>query len=302
MDFKQLQSFIAVVKHKSFTTAAEELGISQPTISTHIRILEEELNSRLIIRTAKSFEITPRGWELYECAQNILKLRDDMVSRWNGQDSKVIRLGVSTIPSAYILPEVLPGFGKQHEDIYFVVNQSDSHDIIEAVHKGTYDLGLVGMKTDDELLVFEKFYQDRMVLIAPVNDYYLSLKTRSPLPLEQLFKEPMIVREQGSGSGKTATRFLEKMGISENELHIAARMNDQESIKNLVAGGLGVSIISQKAVQDYLDARRLLQFELPGDLSGREFYIIYQKDYILRDYVREFIQYLLKYYTQSGGK
>lgn len=302
MDFKQLQSFIAVIKHKSFTTAAEELGISQPTISTHIRILEEELNSRLIIRTAKSFEITPRGWELYECAQNILKLRDDMVNRWNGQDSKVIRLGVSTIPSAYILPEVLPGFGKQHEDIYFVVNQSDSHDIIEAVHKGTYDLGLVGMKTDDELLVFEKFYQDRMVLIAPVNEYYLSLKARSPLPLDQLLKEPMIVREQGSGSGKTATRFLEKMGISENELHIAARINDQESIKNLVAGGLGVSIISQKAVQDYLDARRLLQFELPGDLSGREFYIIYQKDYILRDYVREFIQYLLKYYTQTGGK
>ena len=104
MDFKQLQSFISVVRCKSFTEAAEELGISQPTISTHIRILEEELNSRLIVRTAKSFEVTPRGTELFECAQNILKLRDDMITRWNGHDSKVIRLGVSTIPSAYILP------------------------------------------------------------------------------------------------------------------------------------------------------------------------------------------------------
>ena len=108
MDFKQLHSFISVVRCRSFTEAAEELGISQPTISTHIRILEEELNSRLIVRTAKSFEVTPRGMELFECAQNILKLRDDMVSRWNGHGSKVIRLGVSTIPSAYILPEVLP--------------------------------------------------------------------------------------------------------------------------------------------------------------------------------------------------
>lgn len=96
MDFKQLQSFISVVRCKSFTEAAEELGISQPTISTHIRILEEELNSRLIVRTAKSFEVTPRGTELFECAQNILKLRDDMINRWNGHDSKVIRLGVST--------------------------------------------------------------------------------------------------------------------------------------------------------------------------------------------------------------
>ena len=92
MDFKQLQSFISVVRCKSFTEAAEELGISQPTISTHIRILEEELNSRLIVRTAKSFEVTPRGTELFECAQNILKLRDDMINRWNGHDSKVIRL------------------------------------------------------------------------------------------------------------------------------------------------------------------------------------------------------------------
>ena len=81
MDFKQLQSFISVVRCKSFTEAAEELGISQPTISTHIRILEEELNSRLIVRTAKSFEVTPRGTELFECAQNILKLRDDMINR-----------------------------------------------------------------------------------------------------------------------------------------------------------------------------------------------------------------------------
>ena len=112
MDFKQLQSFISVVRCKSFTEAAEELGISQPTISTHIRILEEELNSRLIVRTAKSFEVTPRGTELFECAQNILKLRDDMINRWNGHDSKVIRLGVSTIPSAYILPEILPPSAK----------------------------------------------------------------------------------------------------------------------------------------------------------------------------------------------
>ncbi len=92
MDFKQLQSYIAVVKYKSFTIAAEKLGISQPTISTHIRILESELDSQLVARTSKNFEITPRGWEMYECAQSILKLRDDMVDRWNGKESKVIRL------------------------------------------------------------------------------------------------------------------------------------------------------------------------------------------------------------------
>ncbi|MGI6070379.1 MAG: selenium metabolism-associated LysR family transcriptional regulator [Blautia sp.] len=298
MDFKQLQTYIAVVKNKSFTAAAEELNLSQPTVSTHIRILEEELNSRLIIRTAKSFEITCRGWELYECARNICKLKDDMIKRWNGTDSKVIRLGVSTIPSAYILPEILPDFGKQHGDVYFAVDQSDSQAIIESVHKGTYDVGLVGMKADDELLEFIPFFQDRMVLITPVTQHYLSFKEQEAFPLEQLRKEPMILREAGSGSAKSVTRFLDKMGISEDELRVSARINDQEAIKNLVTGGLGISIVSEKAVQDYLDAKRLLKFELPGDLSGRRFYIIYQKEYILTSYVKDFVHFVKNYYQK----
>lgn len=299
MDFKQLQSYITVIKHKSFTVAAEQLGISQPTISTHIRLLEEELDSSLITRTPKSFEITPRGWELYDCAQNILKLRDDMVDRWNGGGAKVIRMGVSTIPSAYILPEVLPDFGKQQGDVSFVVNQGDSRDIIEAVHRGSYDLGLVGMKTDDEILEFQQFYQDRMVLITPVTQRFQDMKEQGQVPLKELLAEPFILREQGSGSRRSVERFLEGMGISEEDLFVAARMNDQESIKNLVAGGLGVSIISQKAVQNAVDAGRLLQFELPGELAARQFYLIYQKEYILRDYVKSFASYLLSYYQEE---
>lgn len=302
MDFKQLQSYVTVVKHKSFTIAAEILGTSQPTISTHIRILEEELNSRLLIRTARSFEITPRGWELYECAQNILKLRDDMINRWNEKESKVIRLGVSTIPSAYILPEVLPKFGKLYDDVYFIVNQSDSQGIIDAVHKGTYDVGLVGMKTEDELLEFQSFYQDRIVLITPINEHYFALKDQKYFPMDQLTQEPFILREEGSGSGKSANRFFEKVGIREEDLSVVARMNDQEAIKNLVAGGLGVSIISEKAVMDYLAEKRLLKFELMEDLSSRQFYIIYQKDYILKQYVKDFIHYLINYYQQGEEK
>lgn len=296
MDFKQLRSYVAVVKYKSFTVAAEKLGISQPTISTHIRLLEEELDSQLVTRTAKNFEITPRGWEFYECAQNILKLRDDLVTGWNGNEPKVIRLGVSTIPSAYILPEALPGFEKQHEDVCFEISQGDSQDIIDAVQKGSYDIGLVGMKTQDESLEFRQFYQDRMALITPASEPYLSMQGQEPAPLKELLKKPVILREQGSGSGESAKLFLERMGISQENLSVTARMNDQESIKNLVAGGLGISIISEKAIQSDLDAGRLLKFELPGELSGRQFYIIHQKGCILKNYVEEFVNYLSQYY------
>lgn len=300
MEFKQLQSYVEIVKHKNLTTAAEQLGISQPTISIHLKNLEEELKSKLIIRTPKAFEITPRGQEFFECAQNILKLRNDLINRWNGQEADIIRIGVSTIPSAYILPEVLPVFGRLHENVYFSINQSDSREIIDAVHKGSYDVGLVGMDTEDELLEFKKFYQDKLVLITPVKEKYLSMKKSGELFQRSLLMEPVILREEGSGSGKSANKFLEKMGIKEEEMHIAARVNDQESIKNLVAGGLGVSIVSEKAVKDYVASKRLLQFELPEDYAGRALYIVWQKNYILKDCVNEFIRFLERYYKTGG--
>ena len=233
MELKQLESFTNVVEYRSFTKAAEKLYISQPTISTHIRQLEEELHSRLIIRTTKSIEITPRGWELYECACHILGLRDNLLQRWDGESRKIIRLGASTIPSAYILPELLPAYGKAHPDTYFSIHQSDSQGIVDGLLQGNFDVGLVGMRCTDEALACIPFYQDRMVLITPVNEHFLALKARGTFPAEALLEEAMILRENGSGSKKSADRFLESMGIQESELQVIARINDQEAIKNL---------------------------------------------------------------------
>lgn len=299
MDFKQLQSYITAVKFKSFTMAAEKLGISQPTISTHIRILEAELDARLLSRNAKSFEVTQKGWEVYEAAQEILKVWEDMLNRWGDEESRVIRLGVSTIPSAYILPEVLPDFKKRYENVCFEISQEDSRAIIDAVHNGSYDIGLVGMKTEDDTLEFQPFYQDRMVLITPATEPYLSMREQEQIPLKELFAEPMILRERGSGSRRSAEHFMREMGISEEQLSVTARMNDQESIKNLVAGGLGLSIISEKAVQDSLDANRLLKFDLPGEPANRQFYLIYQKGRLLKEYAKAFRDYLLNYYVEK---
>ena len=211
----------------------------------------------------------------------------------------MIRLGVSTIPSAYILPEVLPGFEKQHGDVSFMVSQDDSQGIIDAVHKGSYDLGLVGMKTENDALVFQQFFQDHMVLITPVNERFLQMKKQTPVPIKELLAEPMILREQGSGSRKSMEHFLNKVGVSVDQLPVTARMNDQESIKNLVAGGLGISIISEKAVQSEMDSKNLLKFALPVELSGRKFYMVHQKEYILKDSVKEFQEYLLGFYHQN---
>lgn len=300
MEFKQLQSFAAVVKHQSFTKAAERLYLSQPTVSTHIRMLEEELHATLIVRTTKSIEVTPRGKELYECAVTILGLRDNLIQCWSNAENKVIQLGVSTIPSAYLLPEILPEYGKEHPEIYFTIHQSDSQGIVDGLHNGSFDIGMIGMNCEDESLTCIPFYQDRMVLITPVNEYFQVLKRQEAVPIQQLLREPMILREQGSGSKKSAERFLDSVHIREEDLRVTARINDQESIKNLVAGGLGVSIISERAAHNYVEAKRLLMFELPGDDSGRSFYLAFRKNYILKEYVWEFLKYVRWRYTHGA--
>ena len=295
MELKQLESFVAVVEHKSFTEAARQLYISQPTISTHIQALEKELQSKLILRTTKSIELTPRGVETYECAVKMLELRDNLLQKWRGEEEKIIRIGVSTIPSAYILPEILPDFCEDHPGIFFHSTQSDSQGILEGVLEDKMDVGLVGMKCEDERLSCIPFYQDELVVITPVNEHYFELKKRNA-SMGELLKEPVILREKGSGTKKAADLFLEKEGISEKELKVVAYMNDPEAIKNSVAAGLGISIVSKKAAQNLVMEKRLLSFEFSGCTSGREFYIIFKKDYVLPPFISTFINYIQNYY------
>lgn len=274
MELKQLRSFAAVVRYGSFTRAAENTYLSQPTISTHIRALEEELNTQLLLRDTKNLQVTPRGQELYECACRMLELQDNLLQRWRQSDQHIIQLGASTIPSAYILPEVLPRYGKENPGSYFVVHQSDSRQVIEGVAGGLFDVGMSGMPCQEESIRCEPFFRDRMVLITPVSRRFLAMQSQGEQALAELLREPIILREPGSGSQKSADRFLSQMGLRENELRVTARVNDQESIKNLVSGGLGVSIVSEKAVRDFVAEKRLLAFPLPPGSAERNLYLL----------------------------
>lgn len=213
MELKQLRSFAAVVRYGSFTRAAENTYLSQPTISTHIRALEEELNTQLLLRDTKNLQVTPRGQELYECACRMLELQDNLLQRWRQSDQHIIQLGASTIPSAYILPEVLPRYGKENPGSYFVVHQSDSRQVIEGVAGGLFDVGMSGMPCQEESIRCEPFFRDRMVLITPVSRRFLAMQSQGEQALAELLREPIILREPGSGSQKSADRFLSQMGL-----------------------------------------------------------------------------------------
>ena len=178
-----------------------------------------------------------------------------------------------------------------------MVHQSDSSQVVKSLLSGLFDVGMIGMECTNDALNCIPFYRDRMVLITPVTPQFLKLKELPEVPIQQLLKEPVILREKGSGSQKSADLFLEKMQIPEEALKVTARVNDQESIKNLVAGGLGVSIISEKAVRNFVEEKRLLMFELPDRTAQRNLYLVYPKRIKVSSSVQRFVDYVRVYYS-----
>ena len=290
MDFRQLKSFVAVVENKSFSKAAEKLHSAQPTISTHVRMLEEELNTRLILRTTKTIEVTPQGWEAYKYAIKILDLRDRITESCSADSKYIIRVGASTVPATYVIPDILPRYTENNPDTYFQIHQSNSRDVVDGIMDGRFDVGIIGSPAEQEGLTCIPICRNNIVLITPVNEEYLAMQRSPRTPLKQLLKSPIILREKGGK--KIADRFLDSLGIREEDLNVVARVNDQEAVKNLVAKGMGVSLISEIAARDFVRERRLLQFRLPQDQEPHKLYIVYRNRFTSQPKVQSFITFL----------
>ncbi len=295
MEFKQLEAFVAVVDYGSFSEAARKLYLTQPTISAHVRSLEEELHTKLILRTTKKTTITTRGYQLYDSAVRMLEIRNNLLENFTGVQKHMIDLAASTIPSSYLLPEILAAFGKTHPDIYFHSIQADSAESINRVLDGTVDLALVGQNTRDETCVFLPFCQDKLVIATPITNHYLSLQNKT-VSFEDFIKDPIIIREKGSGTKKEMDLFLERIGITPSDLNVIARMNDLEGIKKSIVNGLGISILSARSAIDLQKTTQILLFPLEESAHKRTFYIVYSKNRILKPHVRQFIQFIQNFY------
>ncbi len=296
MELRQLEVFTTVVEKNSFSQAAQKLNLTQPTISSHIRQLEQELNATLIVRTTRSISVTEAGQKLYHYATSILEIRQKIVDEFSGKSAHLIKLGVSTIPAAYVFPEVLAKYQQQYPAVQIQAWQSNSAGIIEKVAQGSLDLGLVGMKSNNEDCLFEPFIRDELVIATPASAHFKSLKKVKDR-LSTLMKEPFIMRENGSGSKKQADFILEELGIDRDAMNIVAFINDQEVIKKMISRGIGISIMSSLAAQDMVKSNDLLVFSLGEQQRFRDLYIVTRKNNILPKHVRQFISLVKKSYN-----
>lgn len=299
MELKQLEAFVRVVEEQSFSGAARALYLTQPTVSVHIAALEGELNVKLLERTTKRVVPTKDGERLYEYAREILAVREEIYQEFGEALQKEVKIEIaaSTIPSQHMLPEIMPEFQKTYKNVQFSLLQGDSVFAIEEIKKNRADIGFVGMKLPEKSLCFLPFYEDRLVIILPNEKHYQKL-LEDENPIERILKEPIILREEGSGTKKTAESFFKEKGIRREELNVVALMNDQEMIKKSVSKGMGVSLISKKSVLDYVKMGRLLMYEPEGEPIRRPLYLVFGQKKRFGRVEKEFIEFCRRYYEE----
>lgn len=279
MDFKQLRSFIAVIRYGSFTTAATRLRISQPTVSTHIRQLEEELGTPLVVRNAKRVELTDSGHKMYDQAVSLLAMHDKMLQKMRRREEEIVYLGASSIPSACVLPGLLSAFCKERPDAKFTITQGSSYSVINGMSSGLYEVGFAGMPANDDSLVSQPFCHDRVVIATPNTKRFQDIdRSDRDAILHMLKEERIAVRKLGSATQALGNSILKQLGTDESQLKVFARLNDLETAKNLVEHGLCIALLSERAVRDHVNRGLMLAFDVPEVDSSRELYVIRRKN------------------------
>lgn len=297
MNLKQLESLVLIIESRSFSQAAKKLFLTQPTISSHISLLEKELNTQLLIRTTKDVYPTENGKKLYTYAKQILNLQNKIFQEFNvkTEESNLLTLGASTIPEQYILPEVLPKYIKKNKAELKIL-QGDSSEVINKVINKEIEIGLVGTQLDNSSLIFEPFYKDKLVIITPVNDKYIKMKEEG-FHINDLLKEPIIMREEGSGTRKEIREFLKAYNFDINNLNVIATLNSIEAIKKSVRNNMGISIVSNLAVEDFAKDNKVLVFEFKDINMYRNLYIVRNKEIYMSKCALKFIKFIREFFN-----
>jgi DNA-binding transcriptional LysR family regulator len=277
MDTKQLAAFCAVVERKSFSQAAERLGVTQPAVSLQIRSLEERLGQRLLDRSGRRVEPTEAGTRLYRNARRMLQLEDalleDVARADEGRLAGTLEIGASTGPGAHLVPLLLCKFQRAHPALRVSLSISDTQAVIEQVAAREIELGAVGALRRHRSLEFEPLARDEIVLAVPP-DHPASGRT---ITLEELQLETLIAMQEGAGVRQVVEEELRRAGMRARGLLPQLELGLQESVKSAVAAGYGVAFISRTAIVGELAAGTLGSARVAGIEPSRQLYVVRAK-------------------------
>lgn len=294
MDLHQIEIFCMLIKLRSFSGAAEALHLTQPTVSGHIKNLESDLGVMLLDRLGKRVVPTEEGEILYRFGQKLLALRDHArqeIEAVSGKMGGLLKIGGSTIPGAYILPALIGAFKKEYPSLSIQLMIDDTAKVTQAVKDGDLCIGVVGARVADGHLESHTFLTDELVVAVPAGHHWAHKKI---IPVEALKTEPFIQREEGSGTRRIMEEHLEKAGFSLSDLDTVAVVGSSDAVRQAVKAGLGVSILSIRALQDDVQTGRISAVRLKGLKLERSFSIILLKGKSRSLLCQVFLDFLMK--------
>lgn len=299
MNLKQLEAFVQVAEGGSFSKAAKELFLTQPTISAHISSLEKELNVRLFVRNTKEVRLSNDGRDLYKYARQMIDLEkkiDERFHREEGSDKHCITIAASTIPAQYLLPKVLMRFNEKYPDEQIKILETDSAKVVMQIVDHMVDVGFTGTVLEKKHCKYMPFYKDELVIITPNTERYRRIRREHQDDVDWILEEHVIMREEGSGTRKEAKKQLKQAGINPSDLDVIASIENQETIKKSVRQGMGISILSRLATEDEAREGYVLSFPIPKSDQGRDINLVYNKNYQMSRSAERFINVVKEVY------
>jgi len=293
LDYRHLKTFCRVAELKSFSKAADELCITQPTVSGHVLSLEHSLGFRLLDRTGREACLTKGGKILYQHASQMLAHRKDALNALS-EFSQGIRgelsLGASTIPGEYLLPKLLGDFKKEYPHLSISLKIGDTKAVVQDMLLGKIEFGMTGARVNHASLHYDLFEEDEIIVIGPSSHRGLQKQRMS---YKEMITLPWVVREEGSGTQMAVERALKKRNGSLSQFNRTIEMGSTSSLKEAVKAGLGFAFISRRAVEQELNQGLLLRLEVDDmDPIVRQIYIVLYQGRTLSPIGLKFLRYL----------
>lgn len=293
LDLRKLEIFYWVAELRSFSRAAEHLSLRQPTVSAHVRELEETLGAKILNRVGGEVTPTALGQLLLEQARALLALKRETLGALDHFQDKVkgeLMVGGSNIPGEYILPRKLGAFIKKYPEVKPILRIGDSAGIVEAVLGGEVEIGFVGFRGGDARLSYQKIWKDEMVLTVPKGHPWTHLKT---VELAELRKARFISREGGSGTLRSFRRLVARKGDDpEKLLNVVMELGSTEAVKEALIAGYGLSILSRTSIQRELRDGLLQEVPIRGLKLERDFYQVFHRQRPLSPVSQAFIHFI----------
>jgi DNA-binding transcriptional LysR family regulator len=271
MDTRQLAAFCAVVEKKSFSQAAERLGVTQPAVSLQIRALEKRLGTQLLDRSGRRVEPTEAGQRLYRSALKLLAAEEQLLEEVNEDEAIAGRfeLGASTGPGGTVVPVLLAELHREHPDISVALTVADTHRIVELVADRSLEVGVVGFARRHRSVVFEVLFRDQVVLACPPGHRFAG-KT---IALDDLKHETLILMQEGAGVREAIEDELRRHGSRLRDFDVELELGLQESVRSAVEAGYGVTFISRSAIESSLATGTLTEARVEGLEPSREIFL-----------------------------